>query len=123
TGAVNLGNGVATLNVTTDFSPAPAIGSTFTIINNDDNDSVTGYFAGKPEGTVFTAGGYTFEITYQGGDDNDVVLTVINPASPTLQGTPGADTFTVTRDGSGNAVITLQGNTIWTTPLAGLSSL
>src|SRR5262249_49830885 len=49
-GAVNL-NGAA-LNVTSGFTPA--VGDSFTIINNDGTDSVVGTFAGLPEGsTVF----------------------------------------------------------------------
>src|SRR6185312_1714267 len=33
--------------------------------------------AGLPEGSVFTVGSTEFSIAYQGGDGNDVVLTVV----------------------------------------------
>src|SRR5205085_5691188 len=85
TGTVNLGGAVLDLGVF--FTPV--VGSTYTIINNDLADAVSGTFAGLPEGAVFTQtnGSFTgtFQITYQGGDGNDVVLTALNAASPTLQ--------------------------------------
>ncbi|MEX2111568.1 MAG: hypothetical protein WD845_00185, partial [Pirellulales bacterium] len=55
---------------------ASSIGQTFTIINNDDVDAITGTFAGKPEGFSFNIGSDIYQITYVGGtDSNDVVLT------------------------------------------------
>src|SRR5207249_10348434 len=76
--------GGATLNLTLGFTPA--VGNTFTIINNDLADA-TGTFSGLPEGKVFTAttGSFTatFQITYQGGDGNDVVLKAVSLATPT----------------------------------------
>jgi autotransporter-associated beta strand protein len=50
-------------------------GNQYTIIANDGSDAVIGTFAGKPEGATFAFGGATFQITYHGGDGNDVVLT------------------------------------------------
>ena len=51
------------------------------------------------------AGGFTFQISYQGGtNNNDVVLTVIDSTNATLEGTPGADSFNLTADASGNFV-------------------
>jgi fibronectin-binding autotransporter adhesin len=76
TGAVNLNGDVgagATLNVTLGFNPA--VGSTFTIINNDGADPVFGTFNGLAQGATFVAGTVTFQISYVGGDGNDVVLT------------------------------------------------
>ncbi len=61
----------------------PSKGQTFTIIDNDAADAVTGTFANLPEGATFTVDGYVFAISYKGGDGNDVVLTVQNvPATP-----------------------------------------
>lgn len=77
TGSVSLGG--ATLNVTTAFTPTA--GNTFTIINNDGADAVTGTFAGLPEGTVFFVGGNSFSISYAGGSGNDVVLTAVSLCS------------------------------------------
>ncbi|WP_435009178.1 autotransporter-associated beta strand repeat-containing protein [Tundrisphaera lichenicola] len=70
-GTVSL-NG-ATLIVLPGFTPS--VGDTFTIINNDGNDPVSGTFAGLPEGSSLSMGGQTFLISYVGGDGNDVVLT------------------------------------------------
>src|SRR5262249_50615366 len=70
-GTVSLGG--STLNVTLGFTPL--VGDGFTIINNDDVDAVSGTFAGLAEGATFVISGMTFQITYHGGDGNDVVLT------------------------------------------------
>jgi hypothetical protein len=51
------------------------VGATFTIINNDGTDAVTGTFAGLAQGATFVVGGETFQINYKGGDGNDVTLT------------------------------------------------
>ena len=74
-GTVALNN--ATLAVTLGY--APAIGDRFIIINNDASDAVSGRFSGLPEGGVFTNGTAVFQITYRGGDGNDVVVTRVNP--------------------------------------------
>ncbi len=70
---------------------APTIGQSFTIINNDGTEAIGGTFDGLPEGKVFSvANGKlvgTFQITYKGGDGNDVVLTAVNHA-PTLDPIP-----------------------------------
>jgi autotransporter-associated beta strand protein len=76
TGTVALGH--ATLDVTSASSFPP--GARFTIIDNDGIDPVTGTFAGLPEGASFTTtSGVVFQITYQGGSGNDVVLTNVAP--------------------------------------------
>lgn len=56
-------------------------GSTYTIIDNDGTDAVSGTFAGLPEGAPVTSPGTDsgdvqwFTISYAGGTGNDVVLT------------------------------------------------
>ena len=40
---------------------------------------MTGAFSGLPEGTIFSTNGVQFQISYKGGDGNDVVLTQISP--------------------------------------------
>lgn len=77
TGTVSLGN--ANLSVTVGF--APATGNTFTIVNNDGSDAVTGSFAGLPNNTVFYVGPNAFRINYDGGTGNDVVLTSVAPCN------------------------------------------
>lgn len=61
-------------------------GDTFTIILNNDVDPVVGTFAGLAEGALILAGGgQQFNISYIGGDGNDVVLSSIpEPGSAAL---------------------------------------
>jgi fibronectin-binding autotransporter adhesin len=78
TGAVNLTG--------TSFYPtlgfAPYNGSSFTLIDNDGTDPVTGYFEGLPEGSTFGLNGKIFTISYHGGTGNDVVITVTSGGLP-----------------------------------------
>jgi autotransporter-associated beta strand protein len=60
---------------------AGSVGNQYTIIANDGSDAVIGTFAGKPEGATFAFGGATFQITYHGGDGNDVVLTQLTAST------------------------------------------
>lgn len=54
---------------------APAVGSSFLVVNNDSTDSITGIFA---QGAAVTASnGQIFGINYGGGDGNDLVLTTL----------------------------------------------
>jgi hypothetical protein len=70
--------------VITLISGAPQVGQSFTIIDNDGADPVSGTFAGMPERTTFTLGGHVTRISYQGGDGNDVVLSVLVDTSSVL---------------------------------------
>ena len=54
------------------------VGDTFTIIDNDGADAVTGTFNNSPEGDVYTFNGRPLRLSYQGGDGNDVTLTRID---------------------------------------------
>jgi autotransporter-associated beta strand protein len=56
----------------------PALGDRFVIITNAGSSFVSGTFNGLPEGTFFTNSGMSFNISYAGGDGNDVVLTRTN---------------------------------------------
>jgi len=76
-GAVNLGK--ATLNVTCNF--APPVGATFKVIDKVSGGAVSGVFNGLPEGKVFAVSGLPFQISYVGGDGNDVVLTRVQSSS------------------------------------------
>jgi autotransporter-associated beta strand protein len=79
---VALGN--AALQVTLGFAPAP--GASFVILNKGGAAQVVGTFDGLPEGATFPAGGLLFQITYAGGDGNDVVLTRVAAAASQIQG-------------------------------------
>jgi hypothetical protein len=59
---------------------ASAVGDRFTILSNDGRGAVSGSFAGLPEGAFFTIGTLRFQISYKGGDGNDVALTHVNTA-------------------------------------------
>jgi fibronectin-binding autotransporter adhesin len=50
------------------------IGDSFTIIDNDGVDAISGTFNGLAEGSTITIGATTLTISYVGGDGNDVVL-------------------------------------------------
>lgn len=73
TGAVDVTDG--TLNTTILNSFVPKLNDTFVIIKNDAADAVTGTFAGLVEGASIEKTGVTYQISYKGGDGNDVVLT------------------------------------------------
>src|ERR1051326_3187373 len=102
TGSVNVGG--ATLNLTIP-SGAAAPGQSFTIIDNDGTDAVTGTFAGLPEGALVNA---NLRLTYAGGDGNDVVLTsalntattLVKSATTTFVSQPLTLTATVTAPGA-----------------------
>ncbi len=57
-----------------------ALGSSYLIVNNDDIDPIVGFFAGKPQNSIFTdAAGNSFQINYLAGDGNDIELLVAIP--------------------------------------------
>jgi autotransporter-associated beta strand protein len=82
TGTVAL-NGT-TLDATLGTGFTPVVGNSFTVINNDGTDPVTGTFAGLAEGATVTVGGHAFTVSYKGGDGNDVVLTATNQQAVTV---------------------------------------
>lgn len=65
------------------LGPDVNAGHSFTVIDNDSNDQVTGTFSGLPQNETFRLVGIDdvgFKIDYHGGDGNDVVISSI----PTL---------------------------------------
>jgi hypothetical protein len=57
----------------------PPVGSAFTLLDDGNSgNAIAGSFAGLPEGATFVVNGMTFQITYQGGDGNDVVITRVS---------------------------------------------
>jgi hypothetical protein len=70
-GPINLGGSALSLAV----AFAPPVGSSFEILTNTGAAPINGTFSGLPEAAVFSASGYRFQITYQGGTNgNSVVL-------------------------------------------------
>ena len=58
----------------------PTLGQTFLIVNKIAVGAISGTFNGLPEGayiTNFLGSGLRAQISYLGGDTNDVVLTVV----------------------------------------------
>jgi Ca2+-binding RTX toxin-like protein len=106
TGGVVLGAAVVDLDITLGF--AVANGASFTIIDNDGGDAVSGNFNGLLDGSTFfnaAAPGVPLEINYDGGDGNDVVITY--DMTPILVGTAGADHFLVREEVGGNIEVHL----------------
>lgn len=74
TGAVDVTGATLTPILFNGYVPS-IVGDSYTIINNDGADAVTGTFNGLSEGGEITVGATKFTISYVGGDGNDVVLT------------------------------------------------
>lgn len=94
-------------------SPGIANGTTFTILNKTSSGAISGTFAGKAQGSTFSASGYSWLISYTGGDGNDVTVTTQASLTPIEQwrlqyfGTStnsgnGADLFDANKDGESN---------------------
>lgn len=89
---------VSLLDLELDFTPA--IGQVFRIVDNTSGVAVQGTFRDLPEGAVFGLGGYAFKISYEGGDGNDVTLTVLRQLSADLKLTAEASPSPVAPGGT-----------------------
>jgi len=98
-GNVTLGS--ATLSVLFLPSLSPSFGDTFTLINVlNPTNTVSGTFTNLPEGSTFTNNSFIYQLSYTGGDGNDVTLTVA-----------GHDSTGVTRTWTGGGT-----NSQWANP-------
>ena len=52
-------------------------GTVFTVINNTGATPIAGTFSNLADGSTLTVGGNTFQANYEGGDGNDLTLTVV----------------------------------------------
>jgi autotransporter-associated beta strand protein len=52
-------------------------GKSATVISNTAATPISGTFANLPDGSTFTIGPNTFQVSYEGGDGNDLILTVV----------------------------------------------
>jgi autotransporter-associated beta strand protein len=95
TGTVSLGGATLSASTFGGFTPSNAVQQIYRIINNDLTDSISGTFAGLPEGSAVTVSGSPIPlyITYTGGDGNDVDLTT----QPVVPGTAGNDSLVLRR--------------------------
>lgn len=104
--------GSVTLSGPLDLVAGPGLvaGTSFRILNKTSAGAMSGTLAGKPEGSAFTDDGYTWIISYLGGDGNDLVLTLATPSQSwrfTYFGTTAnsgiaADAFDTNNDGELN---------------------
>jgi autotransporter-associated beta strand protein len=53
------------------------LGTIFTVINNTAATPISGTFANLPDGSTIVAGNNTLQVNYEGGDGNDLTLTVV----------------------------------------------
>jgi autotransporter-associated beta strand protein len=53
------------------------VGTIFIAISNTSADPIAGAFINLPDGSTFTAGRNNFQVSYSGGDGNDLTLTVV----------------------------------------------
>lgn len=56
---------------------ALTLGIVFTVLNNVSAAPITGTFANLPDGSTFTVGRNNYQVSYEGGDGNDLTLTVV----------------------------------------------
>ena len=71
---INSGATVAIGDLDTATLPA---GTSFTLINNTSLTPIAGTFSNLPDGSTITVGSNTFQANYEGGDGNDLTLTVV----------------------------------------------
>jgi hypothetical protein len=71
-GPVSLGNATLTLDIPVNFGAT--VGNDLVLVDKTSAGAVSGTFAGLPEGATVSSNGYVFQLTYTGGDGNDIVL-------------------------------------------------
>jgi fibronectin-binding autotransporter adhesin len=76
-GTVQVGGNLA-VNVASGYTPP--LNQEYVLIDNDGADAISGTFTGLSEGSLLVVGTYVFEVSYQGGDGNDVSITRIKAA-------------------------------------------
>ena len=103
----------ATLALSGAYVPGPT--DTFTLVNNDGADAITGTFTGLAQGATFAFNGVVMAIRYNAGDGNDVVLSVapvLNSVTPPADGTYNdSDVLTFTANYSNAMTVNTAGGT------------
>ena len=67
----------ATVNLSGQTQGSLQLGLTLTIINNRSAKPINGTFSNLPDGATVTINGNNFQASYEGGDGNDLTLTVV----------------------------------------------
>jgi len=70
-------NGGADINLRGSIQGTLTQGLTLTVITNTSANPVSGTFGILPDGGTITIGGNKFQANYEGGDGNDLTLTVV----------------------------------------------
>ena len=108
-GSVLLNNSVLSVSVTLPSTQVLSVGNSFTILKNDGTDLINGTFLNQPQGSLYTVGNYTFQISYTGGTGNDVTLTVTSVVSAPVVIVPGVkQTFATAADAGGGPLVTVN---------------
>jgi hypothetical protein len=82
TGAVSITSASLELNIPT--NTVFAAGQSFTLINNDLADAISGTFSNAPAGSNEIIDGYAWIVTYTGGTGNNFVITAVPEPSTWL---------------------------------------
>jgi hypothetical protein len=67
----------AAINLSDAGTASLASGTTLTVINNTAATSISGSFNNLPDSGTISVGSNTFQVSYEGGDGNDLTLTVV----------------------------------------------
>src|SRR5439155_13449599 len=70
-------NGAARLSLADSGDTTLASGTVLTVLGNTAVAPIADTFANLPDGGTITAGNNTFQASYEGGDGNDLTLTVV----------------------------------------------
>ena len=87
-----------------------AAGDSITLIDNVSGSATSGTFTGLAQGAIFTANGQTMQISYTGGDGNDVVVTKVADITASFSVTRSGFLYLVPTD-TYRQVITLTNTT------------
>ncbi|WP_157416934.1 hypothetical protein [Nocardioides sp. Iso805N] len=102
-------SGPVTVNgaLTVDATSLPATGQQVLLVDNRSGQPVTGTFAGLPEGASLTLGGEPWQISYVGGDGNDIVIRRTVDATPSSTPSPTASVAPTQKPSTSEAEPTL----------------